>query len=153
MPISAPEQLLTVEGRHAGYGKVEVLHGVSLHIAAGQNAPYAPRYIANASLDYTLPLASGTFNLSGSWAYKSYSTNMFDQSSDLFRRIPASDNLSLAASYYWDRYEISLYGNNLTNGTKIVDYDRYPTSPVASLGDRVYLARPSTIGVRLKASY
>ncbi|HEY2133347.1 MAG TPA: ABC transporter ATP-binding protein [Acetobacteraceae bacterium] len=36
MPISAPEQLLTVEGLHAGYGKVEVLHGVSLHITAGE---------------------------------------------------------------------------------------------------------------------
>lgn len=36
MPISAPEQLLTVDGLHAGYGKVEVLHGVTLHIAAGE---------------------------------------------------------------------------------------------------------------------
>jgi branched-chain amino acid transport system ATP-binding protein len=36
VPISAPEQLMTVEGLHAGYGKVEVLHGVSLHIAAGE---------------------------------------------------------------------------------------------------------------------
>jgi branched-chain amino acid transport system ATP-binding protein len=36
VPISAPEQLLTVEGLHAGYGKVEVLHGVSLQIAAGE---------------------------------------------------------------------------------------------------------------------
>jgi len=141
-------------GVNASYTDSQTAEAVpSLHIAAGQRAPYAPRYIANASLDYTRPWASGTFNLSGSWAYKSYSTNMFDQSSDLFRRIPASDNLSLAASYYWDRYEISLYGNNLTNGTKIVDYDRYPTSPDASLGDRVYLARPRTIGIRLKASY
>ncbi|MDB5359489.1 MAG: livF [Rhodospirillales bacterium] len=36
MPISAPEKLLTVDGLHAGYGKVEVLHGVTLHIAAGE---------------------------------------------------------------------------------------------------------------------
>jgi branched-chain amino acid transport system ATP-binding protein len=36
VPISAPEQLLTVDGLHAGYGKVEVLHGVGLHIAAGE---------------------------------------------------------------------------------------------------------------------
>jgi branched-chain amino acid transport system ATP-binding protein len=36
VPISAPETLLTVEGLHAGYGKVEVLHGVSMHVAAGE---------------------------------------------------------------------------------------------------------------------
>ena len=36
MPISVAERLLTVDGLHAGYGKVEVLHGVGLHIAAGE---------------------------------------------------------------------------------------------------------------------
>ncbi len=36
MPISAPETLLSVEGLHAGYGKVEVLHGVTMHVAAGE---------------------------------------------------------------------------------------------------------------------
>jgi branched-chain amino acid transport system ATP-binding protein len=36
VPISAPEPLLTVDGLHAGYGKVEVLHGVGLRIAAGE---------------------------------------------------------------------------------------------------------------------
>ena len=36
MPISAPETLLSIDGLHAGYGKVEVLHGVTMHIAAGE---------------------------------------------------------------------------------------------------------------------
>ncbi|WP_161600913.1 ABC transporter ATP-binding protein [Teichococcus oryzae] len=36
MPISAPEALLTVRGLEAGYGKIGVLHGVDLHIAAGE---------------------------------------------------------------------------------------------------------------------
>jgi branched-chain amino acid transport system ATP-binding protein len=36
VPISVAERLLTVDGLHAGYGKVEVLHGVGLHIAAGE---------------------------------------------------------------------------------------------------------------------
>ena len=36
MPISAAETLLSIDGLHAGYGKVEVLHGVTMHIAAGE---------------------------------------------------------------------------------------------------------------------
>ncbi|KAA2212214.1 ABC transporter ATP-binding protein [Pseudoroseomonas oryzae] len=36
VPISAPEALLTVRGLEAGYGKIGVLHGVDLHIAAGE---------------------------------------------------------------------------------------------------------------------
>jgi len=36
VPISAPEPLLDVHGLQAGYGKIAVLHGVDLHIAAGE---------------------------------------------------------------------------------------------------------------------
>ena len=36
MPISAPEPLLEVSGLEAGYGKIAVLHGVSLGIGAGE---------------------------------------------------------------------------------------------------------------------
>jgi len=36
VPISAAETLLSIDGLHAGYGKVEVLHGVTMHIAAGE---------------------------------------------------------------------------------------------------------------------
>ncbi len=36
MPISAPEPLLEVHGLQAGYGKIAVLHGVDLRIAAGE---------------------------------------------------------------------------------------------------------------------
>ncbi len=40
MPISAPEALpgplLAVAGLQAGYGKISVLHGVDLHVAAGE---------------------------------------------------------------------------------------------------------------------
>jgi branched-chain amino acid transport system ATP-binding protein len=36
VPISAAEPLLRVEGLHASYGKVGVLHGVDLHIAPGE---------------------------------------------------------------------------------------------------------------------
>jgi branched-chain amino acid transport system ATP-binding protein len=36
VPISAADPLLSVAGLHAGYGKVGILHGVTLQIAAGE---------------------------------------------------------------------------------------------------------------------
>jgi branched-chain amino acid transport system ATP-binding protein len=36
VPISAHEALLNIEGLEAGYGKIGVLHGVSLHIGTGE---------------------------------------------------------------------------------------------------------------------
>jgi branched-chain amino acid transport system ATP-binding protein len=36
VPISAPEALLRVSDLHAGYGKVQVLHGIDLIIGAGE---------------------------------------------------------------------------------------------------------------------
>ena len=36
MPISAPETLLEVSKLEAGYGKIAVLHGVDLRVAAGE---------------------------------------------------------------------------------------------------------------------
>ncbi|MBL6457705.1 ABC transporter ATP-binding protein [Belnapia sp. T6] len=36
MPISAPEPLLEVGGLRSGYGKIAVLHGIDLHIGAGE---------------------------------------------------------------------------------------------------------------------
>lgn len=36
MPISAPEALLAIRGLEAGYGKIDILHGVDLQIAPGE---------------------------------------------------------------------------------------------------------------------
>lgn len=36
MPISAPEALLSIRGLEAGYGKIDILHGVDLDIAPGE---------------------------------------------------------------------------------------------------------------------
>lgn len=36
MPISEPEPILSVAGLDAGYGKIDVLHGIDIHVAAGE---------------------------------------------------------------------------------------------------------------------
>jgi len=62
--------LLSVRGLHAGYGKVEVLHGVDLDVAAGQitvllGAGGAGKSTLCAAIAGSLPVGSGTILLDG----------------------------------------------------------------------------------------
>ena len=70
MPISAGEPLLDVQGLEAGYGKIAVLHGVSLRIAAGEVvALLGPNGAGKTTLlramSGLLPLAAGTLRFDG----------------------------------------------------------------------------------------
>jgi branched-chain amino acid transport system ATP-binding protein len=70
VPISAGEPLLQVEGLEAGYGKIAVLHGVSLRIAAGEVvALLGPNGAGKTTLlramSGLLPVAAGTIRFAG----------------------------------------------------------------------------------------
>ena len=70
MPISAGEHLLDVQGLEAGYGKIAVLHGVSLRIAAGEVvALLGPNGAGKTTLlramSGLLPLTSGALRFAG----------------------------------------------------------------------------------------
>ena len=70
MPISAPEPLLSIAGLNAGYGKVGVLHDVSLAIAPGEAvALLGPNGAGKTTLlravSGLLPFESGTVRLDG----------------------------------------------------------------------------------------
>ena len=126
----------------------------NLHAADGARAPYSPRYIVNLKTDYSRPLANGVLSVSAVWSFKGDAPTGFTPSSSSYRVIPASDSLSAAVTYRTGRWEYGLFGDNLTNGTRIVDYDRYPTlAGSQEPGDRVYYARPLTVGLRSKVSF
>jgi branched-chain amino acid transport system ATP-binding protein len=70
VPISAGEPLLQVEGLEAGYGKIAVLHGVSLRIAAGEVvALLGPNGAGKTTLlramSGLLPVTAGTVRFDG----------------------------------------------------------------------------------------
>jgi branched-chain amino acid transport system ATP-binding protein len=70
VPISAGEPLLDVQGLEAGYGKIAVLHGVSLRIAAGEVvALLGPNGAGKTTLlramSGLLPVTAGTLRFAG----------------------------------------------------------------------------------------
>jgi branched-chain amino acid transport system ATP-binding protein len=70
VPISAGEPLLDVQGLEAGYGKIAVLHGVSLRIAAGEVvALLGPNGAGKTTLlramSGLLPVTAGTVHFAG----------------------------------------------------------------------------------------
>ena len=70
-----------------------------------------------------------------------------------FGLIPASNNVSASAAYDLGPYEFGIFGNNLTNGVKVTDIGRATYYKVYQAGDRITLARPRTIGVRVKMKF
>jgi branched-chain amino acid transport system ATP-binding protein len=70
VPISAPEPLLEVRGLAAGYGKIAVLHGVDLRIAAGEVVSLlgpngAGKTTLLSALSGLLPLSAGMVRFNG----------------------------------------------------------------------------------------
>jgi outer membrane receptor protein involved in Fe transport len=59
--------------------------------------------------------------------------------------------LNAALSYKSGKYEFGLFGTNLNNRTKVVDVTRDPNG--LQPGDTIYMARPRTVGVRVKARF
>ena len=66
--------------------------------------------------------------------------------------VPASNALNAAVTYYLKRFEVSVFADNLTNEATIYDIAAQPYG-VFQPGDNEALARPRTVGVRLRASF
>lgn len=133
----------------------------------GDKTPYFPDWTASATLFYDKPLGGGELHLQASYQYRGEEQTTFNSSATTIKNgkltktgpsagfavIPSSDNVSAAMAYTFGRYEIGVYGNNLTNGAKVIDIGRATYYKVYQPGDRQTLARPRTIGVRLKATF
>ena len=71
----------------------------------------------------------------------------------VFAVIPAQHNVSAAAAYDFGRYEFGIFGDNLADGVGVTDIARATYYAVYQAGDRVTLARPRTVGLRLKVKF
>lgn len=121
----------------------------NLNATDGDRAPYFPRYIANLNGRYVLPVGNAEILFEGDWTFRGNALTRFGGADPTLREIPASDFLSLSATYRQDNWEIGLFGQNLTDNTDILlrGPDTYaPFQP----GDTVTWARPRTIGVRFR---
>jgi iron complex outermembrane receptor protein len=133
----------------------------------GDKTPYFPEWTASAMIFYDHPLSDGTLHLQASYQYRGEEQTTFDSSattitggvltrtgpSGSFALIPASNNVSASAAYDLGPYEFGIFGNNLTNGAKVTDIGRASYYKIYQAGDRNTLARPRTIGVRVKMKF
>jgi iron complex outermembrane receptor protein len=133
----------------------------------GDLAPYFPRWIAAISAFYDRPLEGGTLHVQASYQFRGDEQTTFNPLSTTvasgqlvatgpnptFAVIPASNNVSASIAYDIGRYEFGLFGNNLTDGVKITDIGRATYFAVYQAGDRDTLARPRTVGARLKVKF
>ncbi|USX18843.1 TonB-dependent receptor [Oxalobacteraceae bacterium OTU3REALA1] len=119
---------------------------------AGTRTPYAPRVTANVTFNYAVPLADNDeVGFSATYSYRGNSYTDFAPTGSNYAEIPSSSMLNAALSYKSGKYEFGLFGTNLNNGTKIVDVTRDPNG--LQPGDTIFMARPRTVGVRVKARF
>ncbi len=86
----------------------------------GNPLPQAPRYVVNFTGRYGIPLANGEFFAFTDWAYRSKVDFSLYQSAEYEGKGLLIGGLRLG--YNWDneKYEVSLFGRNITNRIQLV---------------------------------
>jgi iron complex outermembrane receptor protein len=122
------------------------------NIPAGARVPYAPKFAASANASYSIPLAAGSeIGMSASYAHRGEAFTNFAASQGSYARIPSSNTLNATVTYRSGAYELGLFGTNLTNGATISDVT--PNSIAIQPGNTLYMVRPRTVGLRVKALF
>jgi len=133
----------------------------------GDQTPYFPTWLASVFLFYDRPLGAGMLHGQLGYHYRGEEHTTFDPSSTTivngqltkngpnpgYAVIPASNDVSASLAYDFGRYEIGIYGTNLIDGVKVTDIFRATYFAVYQAGDADTVARPRTVGVRMKAKF
>jgi len=134
---------------------------------SGDQSPYSPNWIASAFVFYDRHLGDGMLHLLASYQFRGEEDTTFDPSatavnngvlvktgsSETFAIIPPTNNVSASVAYTFGRYEVGLYGNNLIDGVKVTDIARATYYANYQAGNVDTVARPRTVGLRLKAKF
>jgi outer membrane receptor protein involved in Fe transport len=135
----------------------------------GDQSPFSPNWIASVFAFYDKPVADGMMHVQASYQFRSEENTTFDPystsynaaansltktgNSQTFAIIPPSHDVNASIAYAFGRYEVGVYGTNLINGVRVTNIARptYYGNYVA--GNLDTIARPLTVGVRLKAKF
>ena len=112
----------------------------------GNPLPRAPKWQANFSLSYTVPLANGDFFASTDWAYRT-TYNMFLYEAKEYKARSLFEG-GLRAGYKWNdgKYEVSAFARNITDRVQVVgaiDFDNLTG----------ILNEPRTLGAQFKVNF
>ncbi len=125
----------------------------NLDAVDGSRVPFFPKTIVTAGAEYSTPVGDADLRWSADWTYRSNAFTDFNPSSIFYREIPSSTLLNASITYARSRYEVALYGTNLTNNLLISTYGFLKSEFSYQPGDQVYIGRPRTIGVRLHVGF
>jgi outer membrane receptor protein involved in Fe transport len=115
---------------------------------SGSRVPYFPRAIVTAGAEYSVPVGAGAIQWALDGTYRSYALTDFNPQSPTARDIPSSFMLNGSVTYSVGKWELALYGTNLTNNLLISTYEIYNV-PALQPGDKYYIGRPRTVGLRI----
>ena len=143
---------LSAAYNHA-YATRTVVTGIAAqNIPEGSRVPYAPRISATATASYTIPVrGTDELGLLASYSYRSDAFTNFAAAQGSYAEIPSSNTLNATVTYKTGPYEFGLFATNLTNGAKVSDVT--PNTIAIQPGDLVYMVRPRTVGLRVKARF
>jgi iron complex outermembrane recepter protein len=94
------------------------LNAAGLAYINGNSLPQAPKWVANFTLRYQVPMGNGDFFVFTDWAYRS-KINFFLYESTEFTGKPLLEG-GLRVGYKWDKYEVAAFGRNITNQIRTV---------------------------------
>ncbi|MES2743504.1 MAG: TonB-dependent receptor [Pseudomonadota bacterium] len=135
------------------YATDTVVTGIpAQNIPADARVPYAPKFAATVNASYTIALGGkDEIGLSANYAHRGEAYTNFAPSQGGYSRIPSANTLNATVIYKTGPYELGLFGTNLTNGAKVSDVT---TNTIAiQPGDNLYMIRPRTVGLRVKARF
>lgn len=143
---------LSAAYNHA-YATRTVVTGIAAqNIPEGSRAPYAPRLSATATASYSVPVrGNDEVGVAASYAYHSDAYTNFAAAQGSYAQIPSSNTVNATVTYKTGAYEFGLFGTNLTNGAKISDVT--PNTIAIQPGDTLFMVRPRTVGLRVKARF
>ncbi len=133
-------------------------NGVANIDAAGQRAPYAPKWALSVTPSWDLRLGDRTAFYS--YAQYSYTTSYgTGVTQSIYTQVPSQSNLNLRAGLRLDdgKYDISLFANNATNERNIISQALLAAPSgagvTAYLGRTVNYNQPARYGLTFRARY
>lgn len=130
---------------------VEVI-GQAICDLSGKPVPQAPKWIANATISYRTDLGGGVVGVvGGNYAWRSSRYGYIDDSA--YTRIPGTGllNADIGIELADGRYQLSLWGKNLTNLRQPAAYLNYGS--VVPGNYAAYFIEPRIYGLRVRASF
>ena len=112
----------------------------------GNPLPQAPKYVANMTLKYSMPLAGGEFFIYTDWAYRSkINFFLYEAREDTGKALTEG---GVRVGYKWQdgKYEVAVYGRNITNQIRVVggiDFNNLTG----------FINEPRFVGAQFKANF